>query len=1681
MNLLKHPVTVATFAFLATINLFGQQQEPPCSASLTWEPTNSGILVHLSGTVPGPQFAPDGVHLVLFAVFPNQQPRTVGGTTCDSPASSCTNDIAIDGCVLAPKYTMAVAPCSTTQGNEVIQPVVDLQPTIAKFDAGSIQATIGVTFPHQGRAGILPRVRLNWAPSNDLAASGFDSSNLPTFDAKGNLVQRYDPTDPPPEGTVGVFATAFACGNLTDFSYAPLPDKDTGCGGSSAANCDGCDKGCVGDPIRTSNGNVRYAETDPLPSNPAFRLVRVYDSNSPSSGVFGTHWTSPFDARAYTINLSSGSINDAHRAVFLRTEQNQQVAFERRTSAQPYRQIWPRNQLAQGKLSFDGTSYVYEADGEGVVRTYDATTGVITGYRSVSDGQGVTIAWQGNFPSSVTDNRGNWTLAVTNDGTVISGVGVSGQPSLQWTYRHSGSQLDSVEDAASNLWRGYEYDLPSLLTRVTDARGALIESHQYVAGKGATSSGPSGEVTSVVYNPPDRTPRTTDETITSVTYGSNYRADYYMRPIAGRLRVVTINGPCSSCDMNDVVDTYDEKGNVVREQDGRGYITNFAYDQTGSTLLQISGPWRPATCDPATDPLQCRLTPDDLFSAPVVATTVTKATGYDYVDPKWPSRATHIASTSVLQPSALKLLSMTYDAVSGEALLRSSTGFTGQDGHPETRTTTVSLYNGVEGAAFSPGGPFDPAWETKPQPLATRKSVDGPRTDLTDVTRYVYYPVDAAVPSVLRGRLAAVRNAAGHVIRMENYDVFGHATRVVDANGVATEATYDALGRPLSSTVKALAACDTAADPLCATDLTSTNTYLPATGPLSTSVRPAGGVTTYGYDVRGRIASVARGASTAALAERIEYDYDPTNDLKSQERYLDTTSVTSVEKRRESYAYDSSNRLATVTHADGSTISYTYDGSGKLLTIKDERHPLPNTTNSYDPAGRLSKVTQVLSSAPGGTINTQYGYDIDGNLTAVTDPNGNVTTYVYDDFGQMIKQMSPVTGTTTYAYDFAGNPSSTTDANGATTARTYDPLNRVLTAISICGEQEMVTWTYDASASGQNGAGRVATMSDPSGSTSYGYERRGLLHSEDQLIGSWSTSTAYQHDADGNRTLLGNLQYTYDYAGRPLTVSRRECPTCTPVSIVASTSYLPFGPETDLLFGNGTHQAKAYDSRYRIAENKLTAPGSVTLADHVYTSDLAGNITVIQDSVNASFNRLFGYDDLNRLTSANTGSSLWGTGSYSYDSMGNLLSLQVGGRTESFSYAGTTPNIATSSSQGQEFPVSYDAAGNETHSVYLPSVDPDNPDLEATPIPFGGGAEIPIGRHYSCRNLMTQTWTGPDPCSGGPIICGPGEPHRRPTTVYDYTYDGRGVRVHASSLFGQRDYLYTPELQLRLRRDSETSQQDEYVWFNGHPVAQFVSSSVNPLFTFTDHLGTPLIQTSSTPAIVWQADYDPYGRIYQVRVGNETSQPLRLPGQDVAEQNDSGAEENYNIFRWYRSGWGRYTQADPLRSARPRFPYSYAFSNPLLFTDRRGLSPSPVTQWPNTPPMPGPWPNPKCCDKNAINDSLRSVDRQLDRMVNGGTPPSGEFVAAETRGWFCDNAGVCTPDLSPRSSWRRKSYSNDKCVNYCINYHEWTHFTDSRQWSLGNGGFDGDAFALFSELPGYIGEKACLQVMQNNQ
>ena len=127
--------------------------------------------------------------------------------------------------------------------------------------------------------------------------------------------------------------------------------------------------------------------------------------------------------------------------------------------------------------------------------------------------------------------------------------------------------------------------------------------------------------------------------------------------------------------------------------------------------------------------------------------------------------------------------------------------------------------------------------------------------------------------------------------------------------------------------------------------------------------------------------------------------------------------------------------------------------------------------------------------------------------------------------------------------------------------------------------------------------------------------------------GTIYTIQRYQYDRDANPTAMtypsGRIfTYRYDYAGRPLTI------TTPGATLVSTASYLPFGPMTALTYGNGSRKEMTYDSRYRVQTNRMLGVFGSPIASYAYQYDPAGNITRIDDTIDASFNRQFGYDDL---------------------------------------------------------------------------------------------------------------------------------------------------------------------------------------------------------------------------------------------------------------------------------------------------------------------------------------------------------------------------------------------------------------------------------------------------------------------
>jgi RHS repeat-associated protein len=158
----------------------------------------------------------------------------------------------------------------------------------------------------------------------------------------------------------------------------------------------------------------------------------------------------------------------------------------------------------------------------------------------------------------------------------------------------------------------------------------------------------------------------------------------------------------------------------------------------------------------------------------------------------------------------------------------------------------------------------------------------------------------------------------------------------------------------------------------------------------------------------------------------------------------------------------------------------------------------------------------------------------------------------------------------------------------------------------------------------------------------------------------------------------------------------------------------------------------------------------------------------------------------------------------------------------------------------------------------------------------------------------------------------------------------------------RRYFFYGPELHLLAESELRTSPSPviltEYIWFADQPVAQSDTTGTTS-WTFADHLGTPILQTSAAQGVAWRAEYEPYGAVYGLRSPDQ-HQPLRFPGQE-AEQLAAGANgitsRSYNSHRWYEPSIGRYSQVDPL-AAPGESIYPYASSRPITYIDPLGLS-----------------------------------------------------------------------------------------------------------------------------------------------
>jgi len=947
------------------------------------------------------------------------------------------------------------------------------------------------------------------------------------------------------------------------------------------------------------------------------------------------------------------------------------------------------------------------------------------------------------------------------------------------TYGHDNiGNLTSVSGPSANSTYGYtDASRNHLLTSIDEGNGAYVNTYDS-SGRVTKQTHGMGEI-SFTYNIPYQ--KTTITTL--IKDGSGNLLNTQTRTVE-----------------------FDTNGMVVKSTDTFGNITTYVRDNNARILQEahkdIASGITTTTVAYTYDAKGNTLTRIEAQGA-----SIEKTTTYTY-DPVFSKVLTETVA-SVVNPAENRVTTNIYDSSTGNLLTTTETGLLG-DGSSYSYTTTYT---------------YDSTGRVK--------TIDGPRTDVSDVTTYYYDP--------LSGYLNGVSQPLVGTTVYSNFDALGNPQTVTDPNGNATTYTYDDTGRVL--TVKAPG--DMAATQYFYVS-GSCGSSCGGSGKIDYIILPEGNMINYDYDSFGNLSKISDNAGNS-----INHSYDSEGN-KLTEQIKDSTQAL---QKSLSYSYDALNRLKRITNPDNSYIEYGYDSRGNRTSLRTPN--AQSTSYGYDALNRLASTLQPLSAS------IYYGYDTNNNLTSVKDANNNTTTYKYDDKGRVYQVISPDTGTTTYTYDPAGNMISKTDAKDVAISYAYDALNR-LTSIDFPADTDII-YTYDTCV---NGKGRLCSMSDASGTTTYEYTAKGQVKKETKSIDSIPYVTQNTYDQNGNlktMTYPSGKVITYNYTNdRAVSVLNGA------VNLATNITYKPFGGMSALTYGNGIAGTIGYDNQYRITG--ITASGVMNLSYNLY--DANGNIKSIQDTIDPAKNKAFDYDTLDRLSTA-TSSDIWGSLGWTYDGVGNRLTEN--GNT--YVYYANSNKLNTAN--GISF--SYDNNGNTTtHSARQYT--------------------------YNQNQRLIQVNDG--------------------AMTANYTYNGNGQRVKKVVNGTTTVFHYSLSGQIIAESNSAGNVTAEYVYLNAQPLAKI--EGANTYYYYNDHLATPQKMTDSSGAVVWSADYKPFGES-TVTVSTITNN-LRFPGQYY----DAETGTLYNYFRNYNPSLGRYIQADPIGLKGGLNPYLYV-QNPINFADPLGL------------------------------------------------------------------------------------------------------------------------------------------------
>lgn len=640
--------------------------------------------------------------------------------------------------------------------------------------------------------------------------------------------------------------------------------------------------------------------------------------------------------------------------------------------------------------------------------------------------------------------------------------------------------------------------------------------------------------------------------------------------------------------------------------------------------------------------------------------------------------------------------------------------------------------------------------------------------------------------------------------------------------------------------------------------------------------------------------------------------------------------------------YDPLGRLIKTVNKDGTYSNIVYDGLS--TKVYDANGHMSETR--YDSFNRMAsrieykgadgRDSRYPAAAYQTYATTTYQYDASGNLTSVTDAKGNTTTMTYDKLGRKTAMNDVDMHVWNYTYDANGNLLTQTDANNKTLRFEYDDLNRLTsktdapvnttpTALNL-----YATYTYDdpLESFSQGRLTKAVSIGEPT--TQFNYDQIGREISSSKTINSTTYWVNRQFDALNRITNLkypdnSTITYTYNDAGQISLVSALSADGATTTTLASEILYNALGQITKITFGNGAITQNSYDpTNFRLIKIVTTDSTSAKVQDFTYTYDSVGNILSITDAVHTG-SQTFQYDDLNRLTRAQ---GSYGTKVYAYDEIGNITYKD--GYSYYYGSNGAGKHAVTSTSDGTYY--KYDPNGNM--------------------IEKSNGAKGKWTYVYDAENRLKNIGFAPI----GKVA----------KTISEYVYDGDGGRIKkvvyryldpaynnsetygflvtqigAPTFSGNADTItevtqYVGNLYEIDTTDSIDKRKTANVYIGSTRLAAITGSEIN--YYHGDHLGSVNVTTDKTGAKRSLTQYDPFGKICRFeRYGSK----IKSGWQGF---NDKQLDDESGLLfyggRYYDPKLGRFMTADtfvPYASDPQSLNrYSYCRNNPVNLVDPSG-------------------------------------------------------------------------------------------------------------------------------------------------